>query len=99
MRVLGGEVEFPADVDDVGVGEAAAAGLVDAAAGLVDLGVAVGVAEVVEGDLAEDVALLDGVALVAGCGPVGVLLAGLLGCRRRRGGERGGVGGGGGRGG
>jgi hypothetical protein len=50
-----GDVELPADVDDVGVGQLGPAGLGDAGGGLVDLGPAVGVAELLLGDLAEGV--------------------------------------------
>ncbi len=54
-RLGAGDVELPADVDDVGVGQLGPAGLGDAGGGLVDLGPAVGVAELLLGDLAEGV--------------------------------------------
>ena len=59
-----GDVELPPDVDDVGVGEVDAAGLADAGGRAEDLGVAGGVAEPVECELAQDVALLHRVLLV-----------------------------------
>ncbi len=61
-RCLGsGDVELPADVDHVGVGEVGAAGLGDASGGVVDLRPPVGVAELVVGDVAECVVGLHGV--------------------------------------
>src|SRR5690606_19389478 len=61
-----GDVELPADVDDVGVGQLGSAGLGDAGGGLVDLGPAVGVAELLLGDLAEGVAGLYAVLMRGG---------------------------------
>ena len=49
----------PADVDDIGVDQVAAARLGDVLAGLEDPRVGVGVAELLERDLREGVALLD----------------------------------------
>src|SRR3546814_1470466 len=56
-----GDVELPADVDDVGVGQLGAAGLGDAGGGLVDLRPAVGVSELLLGNVAEGVGGLHGV--------------------------------------
>ena len=63
-----GDVEGPADVDDVGVGQLGAARLGDAGGGVVDLHVAVGVAELLLGDVAEGVRRLHGVGVGLGVG-------------------------------